>query len=372
MLGKVIYMGHVASVRLHRLEVPLTTPYKLAFGVVRHFDTLLVEALDSDGRAGLGEATVLPGYTDESVEGSWRLMRQLAAESVGLALDEARTRLIAHVDTAPFTVTALVTALEMLEGAPELAVPVASRVPLLGLVHAQSGRELDAEIDELLARGFRTLKVKVGFDAQADAERLRRIQRAVRARAAIRVDANQGFGVEDAKRFASGIEPEGIELFEQPCAAADWEAAAAVAAVSTVPMMLDESIYGIEDIERAAELRAARFIKLKLMKLGSLERLVRAIELIRDLGMEPVLGNGVACEIGCWMEALVARDHIRNAGEMNGYLKQAVALLAQTPAFEDGAIRLEPGYRPRLDHTAIARVTRDSARFEPQSALARH
>jgi hypothetical protein len=75
--------------------------------------------------------------------------------------------------------------------------------------------------------------------------------------------------------------------------------------------------------------------------------------------MEPVLGNGVACEIGCWMEALVARTLIRNAGEMNGYLKQAAPLLLQPLPFEQGGIPLDPGYRPQLDRVALARLARD-------------
>ncbi len=364
-------MSTLAGIRLHRLEVPLGTPYKLAFGVVRHFDTLLAEVEDAEGRTGLGEATVLPGYTDETVEGSWTLMRRLAGEAVGSELEVARERLLAQVAAAPFTVTALVTAIEMIEGAPELAVRQPARVPLLGLLHADGGVELEAEIDALLAQGFRTFKVKVGFDADADAGRVRRVQRAVRGRAAIRLDANQGYRVDDAKRFAAGLDPEGIELFEQPCAAGDWEAACAVAAVSTVPMMLDESIYGLEDVERAAQLAAARFIKLKLMKLGSVARLAAALERIRALGMEPVLGNGVACEIGCWMEAAVARGHVRNAGEMNGYLKQAVPLVENVPRFEEGAIVLEPGYRPRLDRAAVARVCRERAEFHRPSVLMR-
>ncbi|MDA8107977.1 MAG: mandelate racemase [Betaproteobacteria bacterium] len=364
-------MSEIAEIRLHRLEVPLRTPYKLAFGVVRRFDTLIAEVRDSRGRVGLGEATVLTGYTDETVEGSWALVQRLAREVAGSGVEEAHAKLIAEVERAPFTVTALVTALEMLEGAGALSVSAPAEVPLLGLVNAEAAGDLEAEIDVLLARGFRTLKVKVGFDAQADAQRLRLIQSLVRGRAAIRVDANQGYGVEDARRFASGIDPEGIELFEQPCRAGDWQAAAAVAAVSTVPMMLDESIYGLEDIERAAELRAARFIKLKLMKLGSLDRLASAIERIRALGMEPVLGNGVACEIGCWMEAAVARTRIRNAGEMNGYLKQAVPLLANPPRVEAGAIRLEPGYRPELDRAALARVSRDTAELRAAALAGR-
>jgi L-alanine-DL-glutamate epimerase-like enolase superfamily enzyme len=172
----------------------------------------------------------------------------------------------------------------------------------------------------------------------------------------IRVDANQGYTREDACAFAAGLDPENIELFEQPCAARDWDAACAVARVSTVPMMLDESIYGLDDIRRAAQLEAARFVKLKLMKLGGLERLAHALAVIRELGMVPVLGNGVAGEIGCWMEACVARSTIDNAGEMNGFLKPVAPLLRVPLRFEGGAIRLEPGFAPALDPAALDAV----------------
>jgi L-alanine-DL-glutamate epimerase-like enolase superfamily enzyme len=214
----------------------------------------------------------------------------------------------------------------------------------------------------LLDAGFGTLKVKVGFDADRDARRVRLIQSIVAGRCLLRLDANQGYDRERGCAFAQGLDPECIELFEQPCAADDWDGAQAVAAVSPVPMMLDESIYGMEDIERAARLGAARFIKLKLMKMGSLERLARGIRRIRELGMEPVLGNGVACEVGCWMEACVARDLITNAGEMNGFLKPVTRLLVDPLPFSDGALVLEAGCAPRLDPHAmslctVARVT---------------
>ena len=130
---------------------------------------------------------------------------------------------------------------------------------------------------QLLAEGFGTLKIKVGFDAGEDARRVKRIQKAVAGRCRLRIDANQGYDREQGRAFAAALDPEGIELFEQPCAAGDWDAARAVADVSPVPMMLDESIYGMDDIERAARLEAARFIKLKLMKMGGLEALARRV-----------------------------------------------------------------------------------------------
>ena len=352
-------MVPIETVELHRLRVPLATPYKLAFGPVTHFDTILVELRDRDGRQGLGEATLLTGYTDETIAGAWTFVTQIAPRLRARAPDTIEEFLVDHRELNPFAVTALHSAAEMLLDCPLLRIPALTRVPLLGLLNATDEDLIAAEIDTLIAAGYRTLKIKVGFDADADARRVRAIQRAVGTRASLRLDANQGYGRADACRFAAALSPEGIELFEQPCAANDWDAAVAVARVSTVPMMLDESIYGVDDIRRAADLGAARFVKLKLMKLGGLARLEGALRLIRALGMAPVLGNGVAGELGCWMEACVARTTIDNAGEMNGYLKPARNLLVRPIATANGAMLLEPGFVPTLDPDALAAVRTD-------------
>lgn len=353
----------IERVELHRLRVPLATPYKLAFGPVTHFDTIIVELRDRDGTQGLGEATLLTGYTDETIDGAWAFVQAIASQLRGRDTRTLGRMLAAHVAENPFAATAIWSAAEMMQDHSLLRVSRPTPVPLLGLLNAMSEEEIRADVDALIAAGYRTLKIKVGFDAAADARRVRLIQQVVGRRASLRLDANQGYARAEACRFAAELAPEGIELFEQPCAAHDWDAAVAVARVSAVPMMLDESIYGIDDIRRAADLEAARFIKLKLMKLGSLAQLRDALELIRSLGMEPVLGNGVACELGCWMEACVARTTIRNAGEMNGYLKPARGLLARPLVTQHGAMVLERDFVPVLDPDALAAVRTDHRRY---------
>ena len=342
---------------IYRLSVPLSTPYRLSFGPVHAFDTVIVELRDADGHQGLGEATYLTGYTDETIAGGWTLAQTLANEYAGLENDEIERRLEAHYTTAPFTATAFKSALEMAAEHPLLTVEQPARAPVLGLLHATETAAIEAEAQQLFAQGFTTLKVKVGFDATRDAAMVKRVQRVIGGRGRIRLDANQGYSRADACTFLAALDPQGIELFEQPCAAGDWDSACAVARIAPVPMMLDESIYGVDDIRRAAELNAARYIKVKLMKLGGLDRLAAAIDTIRDCGMEPVLGNGVACEIGCWMEACIARGRINNAGEMNGFLKPAEGFLKNPLEFQNGAIVLAPGYRPQLDSAAVARCT---------------
>ena len=56
--------------------------------------------------------------------------------------------------------------------------------------------------------------------------------------------------------------------------------------------------------------------------------------------MDPVLGNGVASDIGCWMEAAVAAKHIRNAGEFNGFLRPVSGILVEPMVVDSAAMVL--------------------------------
>ncbi len=357
MLGEVATGQRVTRIILHRLRTPLRVPYKLSFGPVEAFDTLLVEISGEDGDAGFGEATFLPGYCEETLEGSWDRATTLAEQAAGRPSGEIMGLAAKLLPAGPFTATAFATACEMFAGHPMLLPRRTVAVPLLAIVNSDQPAGYEAEIDAHLVAGYRTLKVKVGFDLEPDLARIERIRQFVAGRAAIRVDGNQGYVRDEALRFAAALEPEGIELLEQPAAAADWETAADLARVAQVPMMLDEAIFGIPDIERAAAMGAARYIKLKLMKAGGIDRLTAALARIRTLGMIPVLGNGVAGEVGCWMEGCVAAHMIDNAGEMNGFLKPATGIFTTPMKVENGAMILEAGAMPAIDRAALEAVT---------------
>ncbi len=355
---------NVEEVHVSRLRIPLAQPYKLALGSVVHFDTLLVTAI-VDGRRGFGEATILSGYTDENIEDSWKLAQDLCRRIARQSCDAACALLDGELlQTAPFTVTAFRTALEMANGEPLLTSETPTRIPLLFGINATDPAGIEQEVERALGAGYRTLKIKVGFDVEADLARIHLIQSLNRGRASLRIDANQGYSREEGCAFARRVSPDSVELIEQPCHAKDWDAAAAVAAVTAVPLMLDESIYSMNDIDRAARLGAG-FIKLKLMKIGSLRSLERGLNRIRQLGMRPVLGNGVASDIGCWMEACVARSTIDNAGEMNGYLRQRESILANPIPVQTVAMHLDAGYVPQLAQKCIEPLTVEVAGLEP-------
>ena len=337
----------ITKVEVNKLQLPLTVPYKLVFRPVTALDTIIVQVFDTDGRVGFGEATILTGYTHETIESAWQVVSEISSSITGHDVTDAKLQaLLGHAE-APFAVTTIVTAIEMLEGHAVLQPKSSSQVSLLAILSAMDEASIADEIAAHAAAGYTTIKVKIGWDLEDDLARVDFIQSCLPDGVSIRIDGNQGYSKADGIAFATRVSPDRVELLEQPCHMDDWDAAAALAKIDNVPFMLDESIYGDAEIERAAELGGVTHVKLKLMKAGSIDNLMRQLRRIRELGMTPVLGNGVAADPGCWMEACVADTLIDNAGEMNGFLKPKLQLFKEPLSVTDGAIVM-PSERPKL------------------------
>ena len=358
-------MPALREITLTRADLPLVTPYKLSYRTFESFEPFLVEVRDEDGRTGWGEQHISPGSSAETREGGWAFLKEVCEASVGLEPGEAKALVLARAGESKVAATAFVTAIEMLEGAPCLANPTDKRIRLLTAFNATDKDGIAQEVERRLAEGFRTFKIKVGKDVEADIERFAWIQRCVAGRASLRVDANRAYSREQGCRFASAIDPEGVELFEQPCDADDWEANAAVAAVSTVPLMLDEPICALEDIDRAGGIDGVGLCKVKLKRFGSLETLQAALRRTGERGLGAVLGDGLGAEINCWMEARAADGLIDNAGEFNGFVKirPEARLLADPLPFEAGEIVLPAGWWPEMDRAKLAERQLGSERF---------
>ena len=337
----------IEDVVLRTLRVPLKQPYKLSYRTFTDFEPIIVEMRSCDGSIGWGEGHISPGSSSETREGGWQFCRRYAERIAGRDTSDAMAILSSAMHESKVAATALLTAIEMLEASE------GARLPLLSPVNATGEAEIADEIEQRIAEGFRTFKVKVGNDAVADTKRVRVIQKAVDGRATMRIDANRAYGESDAIAFATALDPEGVELFEQPCEAEDWDANAKVARVSPVPVMLDEPICTIADIERAGQIENVGFCKLKLKRFGGIKRLHEALEAVRVHGMEPVLGDGLGLDIACWMEAAIARTTIRNAGEFNGFLKARASLFEEPIECKSGDLILKAGFVPRIDRAAL-------------------
>lgn len=358
----------ITEITQWHVRLPLKQPYWSMITTLHAFDTLVVRVRLDNGDEGYGEAVIVKGYGHETLEGGWDLCLEQGRQWIGRSGDEAIAALKGQLAEWPHAVTCLVTAIEMAQRHPLLQPAQEERhLPLLGAVASHDPERIPEEIERIIEAGYRVIKVKVGQDMAADLRRVNQIQRLCAGRAKIRIDANQGYSRHDAVRFASSLEPEGIEMFEQGCAADDWDAALAIRKASKVPVMLDESIFLASDIARAADAQAADLIKLKLTKCGGLSWLRQGIETIKTRGMTAVLGNGVATDLGNWMEACVAHACIETTSEFNGFTRLAIPWHIQPLRVVNGNLVIPAGYAPTVDSEALNHHTVRSSTLEASS-----
>lgn len=191
---------------------------------------------------------------------------------------------------------------------------------------------------EFVAAGFRALKIKTGLDWQEDAERVKAIRASIGSSIALRVDANQGYGVEQAVAFSRNIEDCQIEFIEQPTPAKNLRALKSVRRSSKIPIMADESALSSNDVLNLAANGIVDMVNLKLMKTGGVTGTMGAAA-VAAAGNLPVM-------LGCNDESrisLAAAVHLACAlgGVQYADLDGAFDLVDDVAA---GGFELQDGY----------------------------
>jgi L-Ala-D/L-Glu epimerase len=301
-------MTTIERLRVHRISVPLLRPFVTAVRGTDSVDVVLVEAIDSDGRSGWGEAPTSWRVTGESAE-------SVRTAVLGPLADVVVGRPVSDLDTLGGELATAV----MHNSAARSAVDCA----LHDLAAQAEGKSLRAylgggdrpvltdmtlsiaPIDELVRtaieqvdRGFSTLKVKVGAGAD-DAGALVRIREAVGPSIGLRVDANQAWSADEAVRIIRHWEENGVDLefVEQPVAARDLDGLAAVTRGVATPILADESVWTRHDLRLVIDRRAADLVNVKLAKTGGL---TEAVRLVHEAGK-----NDIGVIVGCMMESHV-------------------------------------------------------------------
>jgi len=327
----------LASMVVRPLSVPLLDPFVIATGRVdatRSAEVRVVLEGERGERAeGLGEGAAL-----------WPVTREDQPEVIA-GLEKAAARLSGAVVTLPdaggvepLDLSAVGELGALLDGALSGA-PVARaaletaicdawarvlRLPLRTLFGGALGeatRRIETDITipiaeparmaELArgwaARGFLHFKVKVGKDVDRDLAALFAIASAVPG-ARFRIDANEGFSAAEAIALARAVEARElvVECYEQPCRADDLEGMAAVAEAVEPPVIADESVKTLGDLERVQAARAADGVNLKLVKSGGPLGALAIGRTAVAAGMPLMVGGMVETRLGMTAAAHVA------------------------------------------------------------------
>ncbi|MEO1613705.1 MAG: enolase C-terminal domain-like protein, partial [Pseudomonadota bacterium] len=148
-----------------------------------------------------------------------------------------------------------------------------------------------ALLDRLREDGVRIVKVKTGFaDHAFDVLRLERL-RADYPDFAVRVDHNQGLAPEEADARVADLDAFAPDFIEQPVRAHHFDVMARLRDRTSSPLLADESVFGPEDMTRAAREDIADGVSVKIMKSGGPTRAREVARIAAANGMSAYGGD---------------------------------------------------------------------------------
>lgn len=299
----------IEEIRVLALRIPFKTSARISSSEYRYCESVLVRLKAADS-VGYGEAVTDPAFTGETFESMLGAIRNYLGPAV-LGLN-------------PFTLGKVHSTMDQAlvkNPAAKAAIDTAC-LDLVGIatgqaVHDLLGGNFNSEIFEVpemilgplddcvkhcedaVAKGVRCLKVKVGEGADEDVERVRRIREAVGDDVEIRLDANQGWrNYWTAVRIIRRIERYDVSMLEQPLPSNDLRGSAMLRKAVSLPIMLDESVHGVNDALSAIALEACDLISVKTMKAGGLLRIKELVELCSAHGIPCHMGTSWETEVG--------------------------------------------------------------------------
>jgi L-alanine-DL-glutamate epimerase-like enolase superfamily enzyme len=306
----------------------------------------VVRVRTDEGIEGFGETCPLgPAYLPAFGEGARAALRVLAPALVGLdptnlaLVNEAMDRALrghgyakSALDVACWDVLGKATGQPvamLLGGLRQESYPLYVAVPL-GPAEAMVDH-VRAEIGE----GIHHFQLKLGADPRADAARVAAVVEATGDDETVIADANGGYRVQDAVVAARLLEGMPRTFYEQPCAT--LEECLYVRRLTSLPMILDESITDVPSLLRAWSAQGMEAINLKVSKVGGLTR----ARLVRDLAEE--LGLRLTIE-DTWGGDLVTAAVAHLAGSTDPGALFTVSFM------NDWTNEHVAGYRPRSEH----------------------
>lgn len=260
----------------------------------------------------------LIGQDPDRIEEIWKaLFFHTHATAVGAITSLA----LAAIDTALWDMRCLRAGkpLHVLAGGAQRAVPLYTTEG--GWLHL----ETDALVRDALEardRGFGGSKVKVGRPPREDAKRLAALREAVGDGFEIMVDGNQGAGVDEAIRRARLYEPFDLAWYEEPLPAEDLGGHMRLAASTSLPVAVGESLYSPSHFREYLQRGACSVVQVDVARIGGITPWLKTAHMAETFNvpvcphflMELHVSLAAAVPNGRWIEYIPQLDSLTHTG----------------------------------------------------------
>lgn len=283
------------KVEYHTVYLKKRFPLRISRGVFEGSDNLYI-SLTENGHTGWGE--MAPGGTEgaETAAAGQAMLEQFCATGLSASIHDTWQN--AHAaGVAPCALAALDMALWDVR-AKQAGMPLYA---LLGLARRAVVSSVTVGINPpdvvrervplLLARGARALKIKLGSPEgiEADQAMFAAVFEAAQGSGAVlRVDANGGWSLKDARRMMGWLAEHDVEYIEQPLVRGAEDQLPDLFKDRAMPIFVDESCRMSGDI--ATFFQSVDGVNLKLMKCGGITEAFRIVATARAFGLKTMIG----------------------------------------------------------------------------------
>ena len=270
----------IVNVNVHKHNMQLKAPWAIAGRVTESVQNIFVEIQTSKDIKGIGSGAPSPDVTGEDFSAAYNKLQSMAEKMIGWDTDNEDhvfERLQSDLKDFPATRAAIDMAFFDLLTKSE-KIPLLER---LGKVHQSFPTSITIGVAPLektikdaknhLKQGFKILKLKIGENVDEDIDKVIALSELNSEGPLIRVDANQGYSVEDLEKFYEKTRHLGLELIEQPLARNQ------IKEMLNFPLELrdicvaDESLHSPADaIKLTDRIRPFGIFNIKLMKCGGI------------------------------------------------------------------------------------------------------
>ena len=286
------------------------TPFKTSIRQVENIEDLVVIIETSSGDIGYGSAPATPLITGDTHETMIAVIEHIFKPKLlgrdlcdlNHLIDFIQESIIHHSSAKAAVEIALYDLWGKLYKAPlyKLLGGGSSKLKTDITISVDTIDKMVSDSTKAVSQGFEVLKVKVGKNIHQDINRVEAIYQAVKNKAVIRLDVNQGWTAKQtvfAERTLvdAGVE---LELIEQPVKANDLVGMRYVTERVITPIMADESAFSPKQVIDLIHNGGADIINIKLMKTGGLSNAIKIADICQLYNME--------CMIGCMLEGSIA------------------------------------------------------------------
>lgn len=278
----------IKNIKTWSVDLGNTKPYTIAFKTVDEVKNAFVEITLENGTTGIGSGNPSEYVTGESFEQCEKALHENNLDFlVGRDIRELNQLLfevLVRFPKNPAARAALDIALHDVF-TKHLNIPLVkflgqkiTSMPTSNTIGIKNVEDTLKEAQEYGDRGFTVLKVKLGKDLEEDVERLVKLREKFGKRFTIRIDANQGYTVEQTIAFAKRTAQLDVELIEQPLPAKQDLRALPEAIRKKVAA--DEALLSPADgLSLSTAPVAAGIFNIKLMKCGGVREALRIADI---------------------------------------------------------------------------------------------